>query len=206
MRPSDALYYSDSAKITQKDIENALVDVGITKGDTIMIHSDAGSFGKLGIFDRDIILQALCDSMKNVVGNEGTIIMPAFTYSFCNNESYDINNSKSTVGVLTEYFRKQSDVSRTNHPTHSVAVWGKHKKELLNIGKGTFDKSSIFGKFHEMNGKFVSFGVSLNKSCTFVHYIECMHGVPYRYMKKFHGKIISGKREYEDEISFCYRD
>lgn len=32
--------------------------------------------------------------------------MPTFTYSFCKNEIYDKLNSKSTVGVLTEYFRK----------------------------------------------------------------------------------------------------
>ena len=186
---SNILYYADSAPVTQKDIENALADAGIKKGDTIMVHSDIGSFGKLGTLDREFLLQSLVKSLKNTIGPDGTIIMPTFTYSFNKHEPYDIKNTKSTVGTLTEYFRKQKDVSRTAHPTHSAAIWGKHKKELLNIGKGTFDKSSIFGKFHQMNGKFVSFGVPLHMSCTFIHYIEHIHKVPYRYIKKIKGKI-----------------
>jgi len=202
---SNILYYADSAPVTQKDIENALADAGIKKGDTIMVHSDIGSFGKLGTLDREFLLQSLVKSLKNTIGPDGTIIMPTFTYSFNKHEPYDIKNTKSTVGTLTEYFRKQKDVSRTAHPTHSAAIWGKHKKELLNIGKGTFDKSSIFGKFHQMNGKFVSFGVPLHMSCTFIHYIEHIHKVPYRYIKKIKGKIITGNKKYEEEISFDNR-
>jgi len=200
-----ALYYSDSAKITQKDIEKALAEVGLKKGDTIMVHSDIGSFGKLAAFDKNFLLQSLVNSLKKIVGKNGTIIMPTFTYSFNKNEPYDIKNTKSTVGTLTEYFRKQKDVSRTVHPTHSAAIWGKHRKYLLDIGKGTFDKSSIFGKLHKVNGKFVSLGVPLHMSCTFIHYIEHMHKVPYRYMKKIRGKITRDGRKYEDEISFDNR-
>lgn len=200
---SKAIYYADSKQITQKDIENALAGLGIKKGDSIMVHSDIGSFGKLAAFDRTSLLQALVDSLKESVGN-GTIIMPTFTYSFFKNEPYDIANSKSTVGTLTEYFRKQTDVSRTIHPTHSVAVWGKHKKDFLNIGKCTFGKGSIFGKIHGMNCKIVFLGVPFHKSCTFIHYIEEMHKVPYRYMKKIRGKIIADKK-YEDEFDFYYK-
>jgi len=199
------LYYSDSAKIAQKDIEKALAEVGLKKGDTIMVHSDIGSFGKLATFDKNFLLQSLVNSLKRIVGKNGTIIMPTFTYSFNKNKPYDIKSTKSTVGTLTEYFRKQKDVSRTAHPTHSAAVWGKHKKYLLDIGKGTFNKSSIFGKLHKINGKFVSLGVPLHMSCTFIHYIEHMHKVPYRYMKKIKGKIITDGRKYEDEISFDNR-
>lgn len=199
------LYYTNSTKITQNDIKNVLVNVGVRKGDVIMVHSDIGTFGKLRTFDRSFLLQSLIDSIKEAVGPKGTIIMPTFTYSFYKNEPYDIKNSKSTVGTLTEYFRKQPRVSRTMHPTHSVAIWGKHKNELLKIGNDTFDKSSIFGKLHQVNAKFVFFGVPFYKSCTFIHYIEQIHGVPYRYMKKFKGKIIKNNKEYEDEIFLYYR-
>jgi len=202
---SKILYYVDSTPINQKDIENALMSIGVKKGDVIMIHSDIGSFGRLGTFDRNFLLQSLVDSFKNSVGDSGTIIMPTFTYSFLEDKPYDVSNSKSIVGTLTEYFRKLPDVSRTAHPTHSVAIWGKNKKNFLNIGKGTFDKESVFGKLHQMNGKIVFFGVSFNESCTYVHYIERMHRVPYRYMKKLRGKIIANGKRYEDEILFYKR-
>ena len=202
-KSTDALYYSNSASVTKNDIKNTLTNVGVQKGDFIMVHSDIKSFGRLATSDRDFLLQTLIDAVKESGGNGGTIIMPTFTYNFFKNKPYDIKNSKSVVGALTEYFRNQKDVSRTLHPTHCVAIWGRHKNELLNIGKGTFDKDSIFGKLHKMNCKFVFFGAPF-RICTFIHYIENMHKVPYRYIKKFRGKIIADGKEYEDKfLVYC---
>lgn len=202
-QPTNVLYYTNSTPVTKNDIKNALINVGIHKGDVIMVHSDIKPFGRLGTSDKDFLLQSIIDAIKESVGGNGTIIMPTFTYSFFKNEAYDIKNSKSAVGVLTEYFRKQLDVSRTIHPTHSVAIWGRHKNELLSIGKGTFDKNSIFGKLHNMNCKFVFFGAPF-RICTFLHYIENMHKVPYRYMKNFKGRMIIKEKEYEDKFSlYC---
>lgn len=202
---SKTLYYSDSALITKKDIINALTKLGVKKGDIILIHSDIGVFGKLATFDKNFLLQSIIDSFKEVVGESGTIVMPTFTYSFLKNKPFDVAKSKSTVGTLTEYFRQQPEVKRTIHPTHSVAIWGKYKNSLLNIGKGTFNKTSIFGKLHELHCKIIFFGVSFHKSCTHIHYIEEIHGVPYRYVKKIKGKIIVDKKEYEYQFLFYCR-
>lgn len=202
-KSTDALYYTNSAPVTKNDIKNALINVGVQKGDVIMVHSDIKSFGRLATSDRDFLLQKIVDAIKESVGNDGTIVMPTFTYNFFKNIPYDITNSKSVVGVLTEYFRNQQDVSRTLHPTHCVALWGRHKNELVRIGKGTFDKDSIFEKLHKMNCKFIFFGAPF-RICTFIHYIENMHKVPYRYMKKFRGKIIAYGKKYEDEfLVYC---
>jgi len=201
---SEPLYEVGDKKVHYSDFANALREAGIKKGDTIFVHSDISLFGKLCASDKDLLLGSLVDSLKESVGEEGTIIMPTFTYSFSKNQPYDVENSKSTVGVLTEFFRKQPNVSRTIHPNHSAAVWGKHKKYLIDVSKDTFDKDSIFGKFHQLKGKLVFFGVSLTNSCTFIHYVEQMHGVPFRYMKEIKGKIIKEGKEYEDEF-FFYR-
>ena len=200
-----ALYYSDSSKITQKDFVNSLAKIGIKKGDIIMVHSDISTFGRLATSDKEFLLQSLLDALKQSVGDNGTIIMPTFTYSFFKNEAFDVKNSRSTVGILTEYFRKQDGVKRTAHPTHSVAICGKNKNELMDIGKDTFDKDSIFGKIHEMNGKIVLLGVSFHKACTFIHYIEQVHTVFYRYMKKIKGKMIVNDRKYKDYFYFYNR-
>lgn len=195
------LYNVNEQYIYKTDIAKALGNCGVKKGDVIFVHSDISAFGKLSTPDAAFLLKALLDSLKESVGSNGTIIMPTFTYSFTENKPYDKANSKSKVGILTEYFRKQPGVSRTIHADHSVAIWGKQKDELLNIGKDTFGNESIFGKLHKLNGKIVFFGAPF-QSCTFVHHIEQMHKVPYRYMKKIRGKIIDGNKEYEDEITF----
>ena len=138
------LYEANEQYIYQADIAKALRSCGVKKGDVIFVHSDISAFGKLSMLDAAFLLKSLLDSLKESVGTNGTIIMPTFTYSFTENKPYDIANSKSKVGVLTEYFRKQPDVGRTAHADHSVAVWGRRKDELLKIGKDTFDNDSIF--------------------------------------------------------------
>src|SRR3989338_1633854 len=195
------LYKANERCIYQADIAKALRRCGIKKGDILFVHSDISAFGKLSTLDAAFLLKTLIDTLKESVGSAGTIIMPTFTYSFTENKPYDMANSKSKVGILTEYFRKLPDVGRTTHADHSVAVWGKYKSELLRIGKDTFGNDSIFGKLHKLNGKIIFFGAPF-QSCTFVHYIEQMHGVPYRYMKKIRGKIVDSDKEYEDEITF----
>ena len=199
------LYESEDKKIYYSDFVNALSLAGIKEGDVVFVHSDISAFGKLLLFDRKLLLQTLIDSIKEAVGEDGTIIMPTFTYSFDKNETYDVENTKSTVGTLTEFFRKQEDVSRTIHPSHSVVVLGGHKNELLNIGKDTFGQGSVFEKFHKLNGKLVFFGTPFHEACTFIHYIEQMYEVPYRYMRKYKGKIIKDDKEYEDEFLFYYK-
>ncbi len=198
------LYKVNGKQIYYSNFLNALRKSGIRKGDTIFVHTSVSSFGKPYIFDDDSLLQTLVEALKESVGPQGTIIMPAFSYSFWKKKPYDIKNTKSEVGVLTEYFRKRPDVSRTSHPNHSAAIWGKHKDYLLQIGKDTFNKDSIFGKLHHLRGKIVFFGAPFS-SCTYIHYIEQMHKIPYRYMREYRGIIINKGKEYEDEITVSYK-
>ena len=197
----EPLYEHDGKKIYHSHFVKALRDAGINKGDIAFVHSRVSAFGKLLAFDKNFLMQSLTDSIKDAVGKDGMIIMPTFSYSFDKNEAFDLNNTQSTVGALTEFFRKQDDVVRTSHPNHSVAIWGSNKYDLSNTGKGTFDENSIFGKLHKLNGKIIFFGAPF-RSCTFIHYIEQMHKVPYRYMKKFRGKVIINGNEHDEEISF----
>lgn len=202
--PQKALYITKNKTIYYSDFVRALKECGIKKGDTIFVHSDISVFGKLYNLDRASLLKSLIDTLKESVGKTGTIIMPVFSYSFCNNELFDIKNSKSTVGVLTEFFRNDPDVIRTTHPIFSSAVWGKYKNQLSKISKDSFDADSIFGKLYQLKGKIVFFGAPF-RSCTYLHYIEQAHGVPYRFLKTFKGKIKNGDTEYEDEYTYLVR-
>jgi len=200
----NALYEVDNKNIYCSDIIDSFKKAGLQEGDTIFVHSDISVFGKLKTTDRGFFLEALIDAIKETVGVSGTIIMPTFTYSFCKNETYDVRNSKSDVGTLSEFFRKQSDVIRTNHPIFSVAIWGKNKSKYIDIGRDCFDNSSIFGKLHKDKAKIVFFGAPFN-SCTYIHHIEQMMPIKYRYFKTFKGKIKMDDNEYEDEYTYFVR-
>ncbi|MCW1523361.1 AAC(3) family N-acetyltransferase, partial [Campylobacter jejuni] len=74
-----------------------------------------------------------------VLGKEGTLLMPTFTYSFCKNETYDKVHSKGKVGVLNEFLELAGGVRRTSDPIFSFAVKGAKADIFLK------ENSSCFG-------------------------------------------------------------
>lgn len=200
-----ALFTTDTGGMTQGDILKTLREIGVEEGDILFIHSDITVFGKLAMRDRDRLLGSLVNSFAEVVGEKGTLLMPAFTYSFDRSETFDREKSRSTVGILTEFFRKQKDVGRTSHPSHSVAVSGKEKKFFLDISWDTFGEDSVFHKLRQKRAKLVFFGSPLRVACTFIHHIEQSYGVPYRYFKRIPCRILEEEKERAMKITLYYK-
>lgn len=185
-----ALYYHGLKPITQNDVESALREVGLREGDVVMVHSDVGSFGKLGdIKNKNEFLKSILDAFLSVIGSKGTLIVPTYTYSFCKNQIFDIKNSKSTVGIFTEFVRTHEDAIRSEDPIFSHSGIGKNAKKLLkNVSNVCFGKDSFFDRLYKFNGKMVNFGKFFD--ITFLHYIENAFGVGHRFNKKFSGTIV----------------
>jgi aminoglycoside 3-N-acetyltransferase len=198
------LYHASSGDLYEADLLKALKEVGVAEGDLLMVHSDIATFGKLALFDRHELCQALVNQLDKSIGIRGTLIMPTFSYSFCRNQVYNREETPSTVGVLTEFFRTQPGSVRTLHPIFSVAIRGPIKDQLLDVEMDCFGKQSIFGKVHAKRGKLLFFGATF-QACTFIHYVEQMHGVPYRFIKTFAGMIQDGQRAYHAEATYLVR-
>lgn len=200
----ESLYTFEGKKIVKDDFLDALDKIGVKKGDTLFVHSDTRVFGKLALASKELFLRALVEVLEESVGKEGTVIMPTFSYSFCNEQTFDKRETPSTVGVLTDFFRKEVGVERSLHPLFSVAVWGKKQKEYLRTSKDSFGEGTVFETLHTDNGKILLFGTDF-QACTFLHYVEQALNVPYRYMKDFRGTIVDGSKSYEDEYSYFVR-
>lgn len=191
--------------IYKSDFINVLKKLEIHEGEVLFIHSDIATFGKLATLDKTFLLDSLIEAFQAAVGPTGTLIMPTFTYDFCENRVYDVKKSRSTVGVLTEYFRNKKDVDRTIQPIFSVAIWGANKDYFLDIDKDSFGKNSIFGKLLDKKAKIVFFGTDFDRM-TFIHFVEQQYNVVYRYKKRFHGYIMKDERLYEDDCDYFVRD
>jgi aminoglycoside 3-N-acetyltransferase len=161
---------------------------GVVPGDVCFLHTDIRVFGRLKTTDITLLLNSLEEALIDAVGPQGTLVLPAFTYSFCNNETFDVQQSPTKMGVLNEHFRQRADVARTSHGIFSVAVWGSKQAELAVVDDDSFGADSIFGLLHRHGGKIVFFGTPM--LTTYIHYVEQSHGVPYRYYKTFSGVVI----------------
>ncbi|MDP8230758.1 MAG: AAC(3) family N-acetyltransferase [Candidatus Gorgyraea atricola] len=198
-----ALYYYDSMSITREGIEDAFKKSGLRNGDVVMVHSDVGRFGRLGdIHNRENFLDSILDAFLNVLGKKGTLIVPTFTYSFCNNKVFDVRNTPSTVGIFTEHVRRKNRAVRSAEPIFSCAGIGRHAKKLLEkVGNECFGEDSLFDRLHKIDGKLMLFGRPFD--ITYTHYVEKAFGVKYRFDKIFSGMIINGSgKSYFSE--FCY--
>lgn len=191
MPPEKALFHHDGRIYFYKDIVAALQAVGIKHGDTVFVHSDLKSFGKLspGI-SREEYLESFIRAFLEAVGEEGTLILPTFSYTLTKKEIFDPERTPSTVGAMTEFFRNMKSVVRSNDPIFSVAAAGKNKQYFTEVGTDCFGKDSIFDKLYERDASLVFLGQTFD--ITFMHYVEQRRGVPYRFLKKFDGEIRSG--------------
>ncbi len=187
---------------TKAELISAIKSTGITKGDIIFSHSNIGFLGfPNGNKDPDYIFKIILDSFLDVIGREGTFIVPTFTYSFPKHKIFDATTSKSTCGYFTEMFRKLSNSYRSNDPCVSVSAIGKYAKDFTkNIPVNAYAENSFFDRFYKSEGKICNINLSSSFQ-TFLHYIERKLNVPYRFDKAFNGIIIkNSKKEKKESI------
>lgn len=177
-------------KYCLQDIVNALKKTGIQKGDSIFVHSDLKSFGKIINVGRNEYIETFIKALINTIGESGNLIMPTFSYTFCKRQDFDPESTPSTVGIMTEHFRKLPDVRRSIDAIFSVAAYGPDKEYFTNVNTDCFGKESIFEKLYLKNAKIVFIGNIFD--ITYMHFVEQDFGVPYRFIKKFSGKVKIG--------------
>ena len=180
---------SDGKSYGAEDIRQSLLDIGADDCDTLFIHSDV-MFGKPPTgFRRQEYLRILYQIIEDL--GVRNIIVPTFTYSFCNHEDYDVLNSKTSMGAFNDYIRKQNGRYRTLDPILSLSVPENLKCKFENPGEHSLGENSGLDILHHMDGvKFLFFGADIANCFTFVHYVEKMMDVPYRFNMPFVGNII----------------
>ncbi|MBR5970412.1 MAG: AAC(3) family N-acetyltransferase [Lachnospiraceae bacterium] len=136
----------------------------------------------------------LIDAFQSVLGEEGTLLLPVFSFEFSNHGHYDYLHTKGTTGVLGNTALSRGDFRRTLHPMHSFAVWGKDRELLCGMtNTHSFGEDSPFAYCKERNVTQLMLGTDYVHSMTFVHYVETVCRVPYRFAKQFTGTYVTAE-------------
>lgn len=95
--------------------------LGVRAGGVLLVHASLKSLGPEAGGPTTV-----CAALAEAVGPQGTLLMPTLTYdlAYRDDPCFDQRTSPSLVGALTEVWRQQPGVSRSLHPTHSVAGRG----------------------------------------------------------------------------------
>jgi|LSQX01.3.fsa_nt_gb aminoglycoside 3-N-acetyltransferase len=154
-------------------ITNTLKQLGITEGDTILVHS---SLSRLGYVDGGAA--AVVSALLQTVGPNGTVGVP----TFCGNtgiylagqRDYNINSSPSILGVISETVRTTPKALRSLHPTHSASFLGPNAAFLVedhHLDNTPIGGRSPYRRLVDIGGKIVLLNVTLEYLTNF-HTIE----------------------------------
>lgn len=164
--------------IAIKEIESKLSRLGVSIGDHLLVHSSLRAIGPL-----EGGAEGLLNALRNTVGEEGTIAMPSFCYSWGIPEPYfDVHSTPGKTGKLTEIFRQQPGTIRSLHPTHSVIACGKRAEEFLaqHMETEAFGINSPIDRIAQAGGYVLLLGVTHTANST-IHV-----GEAYASVRKFH--------------------
>jgi aminopeptidase-like protein/aminoglycoside N3'-acetyltransferase len=182
----------------------ALKQGGLKRGDVVFSHSNVGYLGypEEGQTS-EALFHTILGAFFDVIGAEGTLVVPTFTYSFPRQQPFDPDHSPSTCGLFTEMLRRHPEAQRSADPIFSVAALGRWAQELTSdLPPECFGKDSFWDRFRRLDG--VVCNVNFDAGSTFVHYVERCLNVPYRYDKLFTGWIVrGGKATKRSAIYFC---
>lgn len=167
----------------------------IHEGDCVYVVSDVLELAK---FYRErgerLSLDELIDGLQQAVGNEGTLLFPTFNWDFCKGVSFDYRKTPVRTGALSKTALKRADFKRTAHPLYSFAVWGGKQKEMLeNDSADSFGPGTIFEMMYNRNARILAIGLPALQGVSYVHHVEQMVGVPYRYNKEFIGDYVDAE-------------
>lgn len=175
----------DGPLVTFEDIASALQELGIARGDVVYMHSSLSSMGFVEGGADTVI-----DAFLHVLGPEGTFCLPTIVYAAQGpRPPFDVDETPSEVGRITETLRLRPEARRSNNPTHSVAAIGARADEITtghDRGRGrpspwgelAFGHESPWQRFYDLDATCLLLGVDWEVNTMF-HYAQCLYIEPY---------------------------
>lgn len=152
----------------------------------IVLHTDVF---KLGFFKSNLSynenLKLIHDLILDVF-NDFQIIVPTFNYDYLHSRIYDVRKDKSQIGALNEYFRKRYILNRTHTPVFNFVTIKKDPSLKIKPCKDPHGKKSFYNTAYNNGYDIIFLGKFIP---AMAHFVERKMKVPYRYKKKFSGKI-----------------
>ena len=193
--------------VLKKDILEALSEVGVSKGQDVMVHTSLSSLGFV-CGGAQVVIEALLET----VGSEGTIMMPAQSWKNLDPSSgvhweepedwwllirenwpaYDKDiTPTNTMGAVAEMFRRWPGALRSNHPARSVSAWGLNAEYLTanHDLSDIFGDSSPIGKLYDLDGMVLLIGVGYDKN-TSLHLADARAEYPGKHNSIEHSAVM----------------
>ena len=161
-----------------EQLQAHLIQLGLKKGKNLFIHSNMSALGQFSPGP-----PGLYEILRNLIGQDATIVAPAYRITAPPDEVFDPASSPSLgVGSFSEFLRKRPGVSRSLCPIHSHVFDGPLARGIEargfvpSFGKGS-DFDYLLGK--KFYGLFL--GCDFQSAGTLVFHAQAIaNSIPYR--------------------------
>jgi len=194
---------------TFEETVEALKRGGLKEGDTVWVFSSLGFLGRPeGVRTPEEVCRFFHHAIRKAIGEGGTIIVPTYSYTIGRNTAsepavFDPKEEPAKIGPFPDYFRKLPGVVRSLDPMMPIAGEGpKAEKLLREVPPNSYGHDSVYERLlFEENVKILTLGLGPNW-IPFIHYLDWLHKVPFRYDKHFTGAV--KKREKNEYLNWIY--
>jgi aminoglycoside 3-N-acetyltransferase len=169
-------------KVDRDQIVASLREAGLRPGDVALVQSKMSAFGTI-----EGGPQAVIAAFEEVLGPDGLIAMPAFPLDRPALEYlrqypvFDLRDTPSRMGAISERFRTAAGTARSLHPTHSISARGPGAAELVaghETADTPFGAGTPFARLIELGAHQVWFGSGV-AALTIYHAFECLREPPF---------------------------
>jgi aminoglycoside 3-N-acetyltransferase len=203
---------------SRRQLSSAFRELGVTPGDTIMLHASVRAVGEVAGGPDQIHL-----ALKDALTGDGTLLM----YASCPRYYDEIGRGHLTPqeerelldklpafdpstaradrenGTLVEFLRTYPG-SRVNAHVARFVVWGKHASELLSSQPWNyaFGHGSVLERFQQLDGRILLLGCD-HDNVTFLHYAEHVVDIPGKRVARYRVPVDEhGTRVWRDMEEF----
>lgn len=176
-------FASGKRPIAESEIRTDLQALPLPSGAVVFIHS---SMSRLGYIEGGAATIVAALYKVIIQDRNGTLAVPTFTMSGGMADTlragsvFDLYNTPSVTGRITETIRQHPGAVRSLHPTHSVSALGARAEwltEAHHLDSRSFGALSPLGRLIEADGFVLGLGIDLGP-VTFVHTIEDLEDFP----------------------------
>ena len=164
-----------------EELIQVMKSLGMREGSTIFIHCSWNAF-----FNFSGTPKQLIDAILDVIGDTGTLAMPAFP--LYRDKIFNLKRSPTGGGILAETFRRYPNVKRSINVQHSVCAVGPNSDYLLNehhLGNNCLDEKSPYYRLCEVDALIFNFGLGYSWLGTSYHCVESVNASKIKYYADF---------------------
>ncbi len=142
------------------DLESGLTEIGLSRGDTVLLHSSLSSLGTV-----DGGAETVIEAFLSVLGPDGTLVVPTF----------------GSLGIITESLKNRPEAVPSIHPRASVAAIGAHAEDICRDHWKAETAHTIdtpYARIADLDGYVILMGVDQDRNTT-LHAVEALLELPY---------------------------